>query len=758
MGETISLDIFAQCFRNLFREAPFSAALFSGDDLVIEMANEASLKLWGKDSSIIGKKLLDGMPEVKDQPLYQILGDVYATGATYEGRERSVYIEIEGVLKRHYVNLVYKPIRDEDGNITGVLGVGYDVTDQVTSRLKLQELEERTRLSIESTGLGTFDLNYKTGDIFTSERFVEIFGYTEPRPRADYIARVHPEDRARREAAQQKAIKTGKLFYEVRLLMPDGSIRWVRINGAVIFDEVRSPVRLIGTVLDMTDEKQAVNKLQESEERFRILITETPEVGAGLYLGRELRIQYVNHVMLHFWGKDHSVIGKMLKQAVPELEGQPFLEQIDKVFRTGVPFTGKGVAAWLASGGELRKRYFDYTYKALRDHSGDIYAIHHMAVDVTEQVVNKLEVEKNEKRLQDMANSMPQLVWIADKEGAVTYYNNRINEFAGAKRNEDGTWSWQGMIHADDLRTTEEAWRSAMKDLTIYQAEHRILMKDGTYRWHLSRAYAYRSDGEDSIKWYGTATDVHDQKVMEMNLEKSVRERTLELQRSNDDLQQFAHVASHDLKEPIRKIKTFSHRLRDEYQTLLGDKGNTFVGKIIQSTDRMYSMINGVLNYSAMSSTAGTMEIVDLNSVISSIQTDLEILIHDKKATIIFHDLPLIKGIPDLLYQLFYNLINNSLKFSKENVPSEIEITSNQVEANGIRYAEIVLTDNGIGFEADHAEQIFVTFFRLNSKDKYEGTGLGLALCKKIVERHGGLIYARGQKDRGAQFVILLPE
>lgn len=758
MGDTIDLDIFTQCFRNLFREAPFSAALFSGDDLVIEMANEASLKLWGKDSSIIGKKLLEGIPEVKDQHLYQILRDVYATGETYEGNERSVYIEIGGMLKKHYVNLVYKPVRDEDNKIMGVLGVGYDVTDQVTSRLKLQELEERTRLAIESTGLGTFDLNYKTGDIFTSERFGEIFGYTEPRPRSDYIARVHPEDRARREAAQQKALKTGKLFYEVRLLMPDGSIRWVRINGAVIFDEARSPVRLIGTVLDMTDEKQAISKLQESEERFRTLITETPEVGVGLYLGREIRIQYVNDVMLHFWGKDHSVIGKTMLQALPELEGQPFLEQLDQVFTTGVPFTGKGVAAWLESGGKLNKRYFNYTYKALRDRSGEIYAIHHMAVDVTEQVINKLEVEKNEKRLQDMANSMPQLVWIANEEGTVTYYNNRINEFAGAKKNENGTWTWQGMIHPDDFRSTIHAWHNAVKNLTIYQVEHRILMRDGTYRWHLSRAYAYQGDGDGGIKWYGTATDVHDQKVMEMNLEKSVRERTLELQRSNDDLQQFAHVASHDLKEPIRKIKTFSHRLRDEYQTSLGDKGNTFVSKIIQSTDRMYSMINGVLNYSAMSSTAGPMEIVDLNSVIRSIQTDLEILIHDKKATIIFHELPLIKGLPDLIYQLFYNLINNSLKFSKENIPAEIEITSHPVEANGIRYAEIVLTDNGIGFDEDHAEQIFVTFFRLNSKDKYEGTGLGLALCKKIVERHGGTIYARGQKDKGAQFVILLPE
>jgi light-regulated signal transduction histidine kinase (bacteriophytochrome) len=164
-----------------------------------------------------------------------------------------------------------------------------------------------------------------------------------------------------------------------------------------------------------------------------------------------------------------------------------------------------------------------------------------------------------------------------------------------------------------------------------------------------------------------------------------------------------------------------------------------------------------VLSYSTMSAAEQPSQPVDLNEVLRNIQTDLEVLISDKKATITFDELPVIEGAPVLLYQLFYNLINNSIKFSKENEPVKIKITSSMTSLEENQFAKIVLSDNGIGFEQEQAERIFTTFTRLNSKDKYEGTGLGLALCKKIVQRHSGFISARGDKGNGAEFTILLP-
>lgn len=885
-SDILHLKEFQQRFNSLFQEAPFSAALLTGEEFIVEMANAVTLDLWGKDTSIVGRPLLAGMPEIQDQEVFRLLTEVYRSGKTYEGKEHVAWLQKQGVLKQLYVNFVFKAIKGDDSRVVGVFAVGYDVTDQVMARQRMEQSETRMRLAIESTGLGTYELNFKTGALTSSSRFNELFGFDGPVDREAYASRIHPQDRQIREEAHARSLITGRLRYDARLILPDGSLRWVAVNGAVVFDDNGEPELLLGTVVDITEDKLMFHKIQESEEKFRTLITETPEVGVGLYVGADLVIQYVNSVMLQFWGKDESIIGKPLRDALPETVDQPFMTQLSAVFSSGVPFTGREEKALLMRNGKLELGYYDYTYKALRDLSGQIYAVHHMSIDVTERVKNKLnlieserevrtlfeqtpvgiavfkgdaliiemandamvgywgrdrsdvlgkplfdalpeivdqgiekiarkvyetgesfassdmpvnllrngdmqtifvrfalqptrdwqgkingllaiandvtdlvtarhKVEKNEMRLKFLADSMPQVVWIAEGDGTVTYYNKRVFEFAGAKQNDDGTWTWETTVHPEDLEATSSAWMHAVKTKTPYEVEHRLLMRDGRYRWHLSRAYAYET--EEGTKWYGTATDVHDQKSLEENLENQVKKRTLELQRSNDDLQQFAHVASHDLKEPVRKVKTFSYRLNDEYSQVLGEKGAHFIKKIINASDRMDAMINGVLKYASVPS-SDSYEPLDLNEVMDTIQNDLELLIHDKGATITCDSLPVITGIKELIHQLFYNLINNALKFARRGISPVIEVRGRAAEVRGRPHWEIRVKDNGIGFEQQHAEGIFSLFVRLNSKDQYEGSGLGLALCKKIVERHGGTIRAQGKMGSGAEFYILFPK
>lgn len=245
--------------------------------------------------------------------------------------------------------------------------------------------------------------------------------------------------------------------------------------------------------------------------------------------------------------------------------------------------------------------------------------------------------------------------------------------------------------------------------------------------------------------------------ALRMQLEKMVDERTSELQRSNEDLLQFAHVASHDLKEPVRKIRTFGLRLKNELDTILNEESKIFTEKILESASRMSTMIDGVLAYSSLNGIDQEMEILDLNKLISDICNDLEILIEEKGAVIKYGELPKIEGIQVLMYQLFYNLINNSLKFSKEAEKPVITINANTILVDGKDYVEILVSDNGIGFPAEYNERIFNTFTRLNSKSKYDGTGLGLSLSKKIVERHKGSIQACGMENVGTTITINLP-
>lgn len=240
-----------------------------------------------------------------------------------------------------------------------------------------------------------------------------------------------------------------------------------------------------------------------------------------------------------------------------------------------------------------------------------------------------------------------------------------------------------------------------------------------------------------------------------------LKQLNTELEKSNRDLEQFAYVASHDLQEPLRKIQIFSELSSKNLQH--PDIAKRYLEKIQSSAKRMTDLIKAVLNYSRLSKTNNEFTSVNLNELIKNLQVDLELLIEEKKAIIKFDSLPSVKGIPLQINQLFLNLFSNSLKFcdkQPEIVVKSSLISSEQALAfgkKGTDYHQIVFSDNGIGFDQQYAEQVFSIFQRLHSNDKYAGTGIGLALCKKIVENHGGYISVKSEQGKGTSFFIYLP-
>lgn len=509
--------------------------------------------------------------------------------------------------------------------------------------------------------------------------------------------------------------------------------------------------------------KIAKNRIT-AEANLRNMIRQLP-VATVLLKGRSFVVEIVNEKGLELWGREYNeVINRPIAEALPEIVEQGFTRLMEQVYDSGIPFNGNEVPVQLLRFGKPEIVYLNFIYQPLKNEHGETIGVVGAAIDITEQVVTRKRVEQSEKELNELANSVPQLVWVADSNGDVLYYNNRVSEFAGASKKQDGNWSWEGLIHPDDLNETARAWRASVKNGTTYQVEHRVQMKNGAYRWFLSRAFPHRDENGNTLKWFGSATDVHISKTQATILEEEVKKRTKELNesnislmQSNHELQQFAHVASHDLKEPVRKIKTFTSRLLDDKGSSFSETGKLYLDKVNSAADRMNIMIEGVLNYSMLSAAHQKIEKVDLNKTIETIESDLEVLISQKSATIHYQNLPIVEGASVLLYQLFYNLLNNSLKFSKPDTPAVIEISSSKTEKDQTEFAVITITDNGIGFEQEFAQKIFETFLRLNSKDKFEGTGLGLSLCKRIVERHGGSIEAKAEPDKGSSFVIHLP-
>lgn len=627
-------------FRTIIEQTPSPLCIFKGEEMRLEVANDAALAVWHASRDVIGKRLVEIVPEMGRQMFLDLMLDVYRNGVSRYGFEAPAYfIRENGIREERFFNFSYVPFRGSEGKIVGVLVLAADVTEQVLAKKQLLENEGRLTIATDILGLGSWEYDPQKDALFVSEKTIELFGFRsgDAITMKDKLDAIIPEDRQRVEQAMAAALapgSTGRYDIEYSIInQRDGTQHGIRVNGQAFFDDENRATRFIGSVLDVTERKKAEAEIKLREERFRLLAT-----------------------------------------------------------------------------------------------------------------------------------TIPQIVWTGDANGFTDYISEQWETFTGQKP-EEGVKNFTRLIHSDDQKLIAEKWTEAVATSQPWEGEYRLQnLLTGKFRWFYGKCVPLKDAEGKVIKWIGSASDIHAFKEQSSWLESQVQERTRALKElnqslkvSNEDLQQFAHVASHDLKEPIRKIKTFGNRLVDDYSQLLPEKANGFLNKILSATDRMYSMVEGVLSYSTMSATEQPAEPVDLNEVLRNIQTDLEVLIQDKNATISCDRLPVIDGAPVLLYQLFYNLINNSIKFSKQDEPPQITISSSIVSLEENRFARIVVSDNGIGFEQEQAEKIFTTFTRLNSKDKYEGTGLGLALCKKIVQRHSGFISARSERGKGAEFTILLP-
>ncbi|MBT1699982.1 response regulator [Fulvivirgaceae bacterium PWU4] len=508
--------------------------------------------------------------------------------------------------------------------------------------------------------------------------------------------------------------------------------------------------------------EKARKTLEENEKKFRSVLQQSPSIFLILS-GPEFTITFGNEPLFQSWGKTNDIIGKPLLEVLPELADQPFPQLLRQVYNTGQTHTGREEKAVVIKNGMPQEVYYNYVYQPVLDEANNVTAVTVMASDVTDQVLVRKKIEEIASQFRTLAESLPAFVWMTDAAGSIEYISRRWKEYSGFDT--VNTDIWHQLVHPDDMDAIMSAWTRSLQNANTYRGEIRIRNTKGEYRWHFAHGVPVKNNEGVVLKWIGSFTDIHDQKLFSNNLISLVEERTSDLKRSNDDLQQFAHVASHDLKEPVRKIQTFTSFLIDDYETHLPEKGKMYLHKIEAAINRIYDMIEGVLNYSSLNGQPDQHELTDLNKVFQRIDADFELTIEQTAATLHYSNLPVVEASQTLVYQLFSNLVGNSLKFTRPGKPAVVTITSAPAETlppdpallTGKRYVKILIRDNGIGFDQKFAEKIFSPFTRLNSKDKFEGTGLGLALCKKIVERMHGSISATGRENEGAVFEVLLP-
>ena len=329
---------------------------------------------------------------------------------------------------------------------------------------------------------------------------------------------------------------------------------------------------------------------------------------------------------------------------------------------------------------------------------------------------------------------------------------------------------WERVVHKDDYDSFSVLFNSdAIRGSTVVKNQSRLKNRAGEYLWHQVSLSPFRDEKNELQYWIGYIVDIHKQKIFEQTLQDNIElkqtqeqlkknQQTLEtyiheLNRSNEELQQFAFIASHDLQEPVRKLLFYCDYLLSRYHDSLDKKGIDYLSSMQKASQRMRSLIQDLLVFSQIKKEEISFREVDLNEVASEACQDFEIAIEEKNASLTIQPLPRINGDKRMMRQLFDNLISNSLKYCrKENTP-DINISSKE---NG-NFIELAFRDNGIGFDEKYLPQMFTLFQRLHNRSDYEGTGLGLAICRRIVELHQGKIWAEAIEGEGATFYVSLP-
>ena len=484
------------------------------------------------------------------------------------------------------------------------------------------------------------------------------------------------------------------------------------------------------------------------------IVDNTP-LPIAVYTGNELKIELANPAMIKTWGKGTEVIGKKYLEVVPEIEKQQIFDQALRVFQTGIPFHAKNKKVELVIDNVLKTFYFNYSFIPLFDNEKKIYGIMNTGADVSDLYEAHKQIQSSDERLRMAIES----------SGMGTYEIDLSTKKINTNGNFNAIWSIDkeipneqliAKLHPEDQLLREKAHQEAHITGKI-NYEARIINQDQTVKWVKVNGKLINDQNGVPITIIGIVQDIDQQRQFEQELKKQVDESTQELRRSNEDLMHFANIVSHDLKEPVRKIKTFISLLRNNSSAYFNDVSNKYLAKVDQSAQRMQTIIEGILAYSTLDKKTQPIEKINLDEVIENIKVDLELIIKEKGAILIKSELPEIEGATILIQQLFYNLINNALKFSKADQPPRVIISSLIINIDQREFVQINIKDNGIGLDSSHYERIFNAFERLHSKDEYEGNGLGLSLCRKIVLRHGGTITATGEKDNGAEFIVTLP-
>ena len=750
-------------FRTLAENSPDVIARFDRQNRHLYV-NPASAEIYGySQERVIGKTHSELGRDPEQIKFWEERHErVFAT-AKPETMEFE-YISPQG--KKYYFNTRIVP-EFVDGKVASVLAISHDITNIKEAEIRLKEtldnLEELVKdrtaqlekayrsLKESERGLaeaqkiahfGNWNWNIVANELYWSDEIYRIFGCSPQEFGATYdafLSYVHPEDRDYVKDAVNGALDGRPYSIDHRIIRVSGEERIVHEQGEVIFGNGNMPVRMTGVVQDITERKKTEEALEMANAYNRSLIEAS--LDPLVTIGPDGKITDVNKATEMVTGYFRSeLIGTDFSDNFTE--PQRAREGYQQAFREGSVFD-------YALEIQHRSRKVTpvlYNASVYKDESGEIIGVFAAARDVTELKKAEKELQLASKYNRSLIEtSLDPLVTIGP-DGRITDVNKATEFVTGYSRKE--------LIGTDfsnyftEPEKAKEGYKKVFREGQVLDYDLEIRHREGHITPVLYNASVYRDEDREIIGIFAAARDITERK----KAEEMLKQKLEELARSNAELEQFAYVASHDLQEPLRMVVSYLQLLQRKYQGELDSKADKYIYFAVDGASRMQVLINDLLEFSRVTTKAGEFEPADCKFILDQVLSDLEVSTKESGASISYGFLPVVMADPTQFAQVFQNLISNAIKFRSKEAP-KIKISAEKKDDQWL----FSVQDNGIGIDPRYSERIFEVFKRLHKREEYPGTGIGLSICKKIIERHGGHIWVESEPCKGSTFYFTLP-
>lgn len=635
-----------------------------------------------------------------------------------------------------------------EGKCIRLFGVFQDIDEKVRSAEEHIKILERLKLATDAAQIGIWDYDVIKNELIWDEAMYQLYGVKKEDFSGVYeawTAGVHPDDWDRSGNEFEEALAGGKPFNtQFRVVWPDGTVRHIRAIATIKRDEEGKGVRVTGVNWDITDVKERELKLRESEERFRQMFENAP-VGIGL-VDLEGNWTRINKSFTKITGFTEADL------VDNRFEAFTYPEDKEKSLYYARKIVNKEINNY-----QIEKRYYHKDghviwviigVSAVQDELGNNQYFIAQIADISEEKRAERVIIKERAFLQTLIDSLPVNVFVKDLDSRKTLINRKELEHMGVK---DVNEVLGKSDH--DLYPKWSADISRKEDLEVFESgqsfidvETENLKKNGERNWFLTSKIPLKDDDDVVTGLLGISYNITKYKLAEEKL----RQLSI-LESKSKEMEQFAYIASHDLREPLLTIRGYSELLEEDFADKLDDDGLQILGYIQKAVNRMDALIHGLLDYSRLSKKK-ELEEVNVENLMNDVLEDLTAVIKANDATFEIGKMPTIIGYPLEVKLLFQNLLSNAIKFKqKENAP-RIEISAQKV----LKGWQFSVKDNGIGIRERSKEKIFNLFSRLHSKDAYAGTGIGLANCKKIAELHNGEIWVESTPGKGSIFYFTI--